>query len=106
VLLRKPAAQQIRATRRGFEVSSQVSAAAAQVGVLESETDNVRVALTRGHRRLRPHEVDEIVRLYGDGMSLTVIGQRYGAHRQTIRRHLERRGIAMGQEFVNERYQA
>jgi len=76
----------------------------AQTGVSLAETDKVRVALTRGQRKLQPNEVDAIVGLYGDGMSLTAIGQRYGAHRQTVRRHLERRAVGLREEFVNERF--
>jgi hypothetical protein len=75
--------------------------------VSQSEAANVRVALTRGQRKLRPGEVDEVaVRLYGDGLSLTAIGQGYGAHRQTVRRHLDRRGVALRDELVNLRYRS
>jgi DNA invertase Pin-like site-specific DNA recombinase len=61
-------------------------------------------SLTKEQRKLRSAEVDEIARLYEGGMSLTAIGLRYGAHRQTVRRHLERRGLVLRDEFVNTRY--
>lgn len=58
-------------------------------------------------RKLKPHEVDELVEKYQAGSSVYRLAKHYGIHRITIGRHLRSRGIdtvapALTEEQVRE----
>ncbi|MGW3926734.1 hypothetical protein ACWECC_01325 [Streptomyces microflavus] len=45
-------------------------------------------------RMLPPHEVTELVEAYRHGAEMNELARRYGVHRHTVDRHLERAGVA------------
>jgi predicted HTH domain antitoxin len=45
------------------------------------------------HRRLQPHQVDEVVSRYLAGATLKELGEQYQVHRTTISELLDRRGV-------------
>ncbi|MDH6277166.1 transposase-like protein [Aurantimicrobium minutum] len=47
--------------------------------------------------QLRPEQVDEIVRLYGEMKSVKGLARHLGIHHHTARKHLIDRGIEIGQ---------
>ncbi|MGY1681979.1 helix-turn-helix domain-containing protein [Geodermatophilus sp. SYSU D01176] len=49
--------------------------------------------VTRRRQGLPPFEVQEALRLYGQGWSLARIGERFGRHHSVILRALERAGM-------------
>jgi lambda repressor-like predicted transcriptional regulator len=44
-------------------------------------------------RRLPADDIDELVRLYGEGATIDELGRRCGVHRTTIIAHLDRRWV-------------
>lgn len=61
-------------------------------------------------RKLKPHEVDELVEHYEAGSSVYELADRFGIHRITIGKHLRSRGIdttapALTEEQVREAVQ-
>jgi predicted esterase YcpF (UPF0227 family) len=59
----------------------------------------------RGERAISAEEVDEAVRLYGQGQSLVGVGKRLGYNAEMIRKQLKRRGVVL-RPASRSRYQA
>lgn len=59
----------------------------------------VRRVLRRPNRKLSPAEIDQLVGDYQAGTCLTELGQQCGLHRQTVKAHLERRGVTIRSEL-------
>src|SRR5262249_5277692 len=51
--------------------------------------------LKQPNRKLKPAEVDELVALYQAGARLAALGRQFGMHEQTVRAHLQRRGVEL-----------
>jgi DNA invertase Pin-like site-specific DNA recombinase len=58
------------------------------------EVDPAVTTWARENRMLSPNEVAELVEMYRQGATERSLAERFGAHRQTISRHLERAGVA------------
>lgn len=52
-------------------------------------------SLAQPNRKLRADEVDELVAKYTLGSDIAALAQLFGMHRQTVRSHLLRRGVAL-----------
>lgn len=51
--------------------------------------------ITRPNRKLTPAEVDALAIAYLAGTDLRTLGKQFRLHRQTVRAHLRRRGVAL-----------
>ena len=57
-------------------------------------------ATSRRARRLTERELDELVRLRGDGWLVGELAEHFGIHRETVGLHLKRRSDALGSDFT------
>lgn len=46
------------------------------------------------NRRLTTDQVDDLIQAYGSGVTLAMLGDRFGQNRKTLARALERRGVS------------
>ena len=51
--------------------------------------------LKQPNHRLTPTEIEELIALYAEGASFSELGRRFGIHRVTAMRLLQRRGIPL-----------
>ncbi|MGQ4268610.1 hypothetical protein [Nocardiopsis changdeensis] len=53
-------------------------------------------------KRLKPHEVDELIAAYRSGMNVYKLGERFGITRQTVSAILKRHGVEIRKRGLSE----
>jgi transposase-like protein len=69
-------------------------------GPRETDFPDGRTSLSRPNHKLQPAAIDALVQAYQSGATIEALAREFRIYRQTVRAHLERRGVAMRPQTV------